>query len=146
TSHPYRGEASIPIWEDRDRDLSSDHFFNQRSLLSHAFSVNLPAAPPTAAPSAMRDIGSGIACNKWKQSDSITCQFRNRLQHIRHLRQNRVFQLRRVGYEGIEGADAADGSVEVFEQFAGDARGDFGAVTPRQCVFVSDDHARGFLD
>src|SRR2546430_13927938 len=73
-------------------------------------------------------------------------QFTNRLQHIRRLRQNRVFQLRRVGDEGVEGGDAADGSVEVFEKFAGDARGDFGAVTPRKGIFVSHDHARGFLD
>src|SRR5205807_2605316 len=42
--------------------------------------------------------------------------------------------------------DAADGSVEMFEQFAGDARGDFGAVTPRHGVFMSNYNARGFLD
>src|SRR5438874_6114676 len=78
-------------------------------------------------------------------SSSITMQLRNRRQYIRHLRQNRVFQLRRVGDEGVERGDAADGSVEVFEEFAGDARGDFGAVTPRQRVFVSNDHPRSFL-
>src|SRR5256885_3987737 len=79
-------------------------------------------------------------------SVSITMQFTDRLQHIRHLRQDCVFELRRVGDEGVKGGDAADGSVEVFEQFAGDARGDLGAVTPRHAVFMSDDNARGFLD
>src|SRR5712692_7918698 len=72
--------------------------------------------------------------------NSIPVNFSYRTQHIRRLRQDHVFELRRIGNEGIEGGDAADGSVEVCEQLIRNTRGDLCAITPRERVFVSNNH------
>src|SRR5258707_10785578 len=57
------------------------------------------------------------------------------------LRKDNIFELWLVGAESVHGGDALDGGVQFVEKFVGDARGDFGAETPAQHVFVSDDDA-----
>ena len=61
------------------------------------------------------------------------------------LRQDDVFERGIVGAEGVHGGDAFYRGVEFFKEFIGDARGDFGAVTPTEHVFVRDDHAADFF-
>ena len=50
-----------------------------------------------------------------------------------------------ISTERVGGGDAAHWAIEVVEQFVGDAGGDFRAITPGTRVFVSHDHAIGFL-
>src|SRR6266850_5960539 len=57
------------------------------------------------------------------------------------LRQNNIFELRLVGAEGVHGRHALHGSVQLFKKFVGNARGDFGAETPAQHVFIGNDDA-----
>src|SRR5208283_480646 len=51
-----------------------------------------------------------------------------------------------IAAEGVAGGDAFNGSVEIGEKLLGDARGDFGAVTPTHHVFIGNDDAMGFAD
>ena len=62
------------------------------------------------------------------------------------LREDHVFQFRLVGAESVHGSDALYGGVEFFEEFVGDAGGDFGAVAPAQHIFVGHDDAMRFAD
>jgi hypothetical protein len=48
------------------------------------------------------------------------------------------FELWVVTDPGIESGHSADGCVEMLEEFADDARGDFSSEAPGQRVFVSD--------
>src|SRR5260370_16631096 len=63
----------------------------------------------------------------------------HRRKNMLGLRKDNIFELWLVGAESVHGGDALDGGVQFVEKFVGDARGDFGAETPAQHVFVSDD-------
>ena len=55
-----------------------------------------------------------------------------------------VLEFRLVGAEGVHRRNAPHGSVQFIKKLVGDARGNFGAVTPREHVFVGDNHAIRF--
>src|ERR1700735_1668276 len=68
----------------------------------------------------------------------------HRLDQIVRLRQDLCFELRVIAYPRVHRGDAFYRSVEVGEEFVGDAGGDLGSVTETQRVFVRDEHATGF--
>src|SRR6188508_3424845 len=81
---------------------------------------------------------NGVKTHSPSKSSSwslIIAQLQNRFQNIRTLRQDRVLEHWRVGDEGVERGHPSHRSVEVFEQFVGNARGDLGPVSPRERVF-----------
>jgi len=57
-----------------------------------------------------------------------------------------VFEFWVIAAEGGGGCNALYGGVEFFEEFFGDAGGDFGAVAPTHHVFIGDNDAMGFTD
>ena len=54
----------------------------------------------------------------------------HRLIQIFRLRQNHIFQQRLIRDKSISRGDSPNGSIQVIEQFVGDARGDFCSVAP----------------
>src|SRR5262245_17763938 len=81
--------------------------------------------------------------SKRAKSKSVGRHVVNRFEYVFDLRQGRVLDVGRVSHEAIERGHAFDGRVELVEEFVGDARGDLGAVAPRDEIFVNDDHAVG---
>ena len=61
------------------------------------------------------------------------------------LRKNGVLENGLIGHECIHGGYALYRGIQVFEQFVGDAGGDFCSVAPAQHIFVGDDHPAGLL-
>src|SRR5260370_36842564 len=72
---------------------------------------------------------------------SVVQKLAHRRKNMLGLRTDNIFELWLVGAESVHGGDALDGGVQFVEKFVGDARSDFGAETPAQHVFVSDDDA-----
>src|SRR5712692_6408782 len=67
-------------------------------------------------------------------------------QHVRRLGQDGFLEVRSVCNGYIERTDPPDRRVEMPEQLAGDARGDFRAESARQLILVRDDDAARALD
>src|ERR1700751_460176 len=66
----------------------------------------------------------------------IFYQLANSANNILGLRQNHVFELRLISAKSVGGRYATDRRIQLVEQLVGNARRDFGAVTPRARVFV----------
>src|SRR5215510_12271296 len=73
----------------------------------------------------------------------VTSGLFDRLQDIRGLRKDRLLEVGIIGHRHVLGADPADRRVEMFEQVAGDPRGDFRAKAAEHLILVRDDDAVG---
>src|SRR4029077_20875284 len=70
----------------------------------------------------------------------------HRLSEILYLRQDEILEIGGVAHERVGRRHALHGCVEPGEAVVGDPGGDFGAVAPRERVFVRHQHLVGLAD
>src|ERR671934_1644844 len=72
------------------------------------------------------------------ESRSVAGGFADRLQDVVRLRQDRFLEVGTVRDRHVSGADTSYGRVEMLEELARHARGDFGAEAAHHLIFVRD--------
>src|SRR5262245_55943365 len=97
---------------------------------------------------AMGDAGAATTAINYRirMSGSIVRSFADGGKDVRRLRKNRVLQIGRIRNRRVESTNSSDWSIEIFEEFSSDTRGDLRAKAARQLILVSDDHAIDALD